>query len=340
MALKSRLFTPEDYYFLLKAGSLDEFLEYLATTTYGPALSDWDRQAPQADQDFSRRLYGELAQAYLKVARGLKKREGRFLRLLARRLVAENLKVVLRALHQGLSPPQAALLLAPLDGLTSLDFRELLRLDSIPALTEHLARTPWGPPLARGLPRYQREGSLFPLEMSLDLGVWQDLLAGVDDLAAGDRRLAGEMLNLLAEATNLVWFARFRELYGYSGEEIYQYLLEAGRFRKPRARHYLAFAPDLEAMTAALPSRPYGELLQGAGGVAELERRLQDYWLKRLSRVLALPPLQIGLPLAYVFLRELEIADLITMLTGLRLELPTEQVKPYLRGKAAGGRHV
>jgi V/A-type H+-transporting ATPase subunit C len=340
MALKSRLLTPEDYYFLLRTRTLDEFLGYLTTTAYGPLLSGWDWHGPDAAKEFSRRLNGELAQAYLKVQRGLQKREARFIGILARRLVAENLKVVLRVLHHKLPPDQAATLLSPLGGLTPLNFGELLHQGSIQALTDFLASTPWGPPLARGLPRYLKEGNLFPLEMSLDLWVFRGLRQGVEDLSGADRRLARALLAILADITNLDWLVRFKELYGFSGEEIYQYLLEAGRFQKPRERRRLAFAPDLDALAAELPSQPYGKMLLGAGKVAEVERRLQDFWLQSLTKVLYLPLFQIGLPMAYLFLKELEIADLITMMTGLRLNLTAEGIQPYLHGKAAEPSHV
>jgi vacuolar-type H+-ATPase subunit C/Vma6 len=340
MALKSRLLTPEDYYFLLRTRSLDEFLGYLTTTAYGSLLSGWDWHGPEAEKDFSRRLYGDLAQAYLKVQRGLQVRERRFIGILARRLVSENLKVVLRVLHHKLSPDQAVILLSPLDGLTPLNFEELLHQGSIQGVIDFLAPTLWGPPLARGLPRYLKEGNLFPLEMSLDLWVFQGIRQGVEDLSGADRRLAGALLAILADITNLDWLVRFKELYGFSGEEIYQYLLEAGRFQKPQDRRRLAFAPDLEAMVAELPPQPYGRMLLGAGKVAEVERHLQDFWLQSLSRVLSLPLFQIGLPMAYLFFKELEVADLITMMTGLRLKLAADQVQPHLHGKAAGQSHV
>jgi V/A-type H+-transporting ATPase subunit C len=340
MALKSRLLTPEDYYFLLRTRSLDEFLGYLTTTAYGPILKGWDWHMPEAEKDFSRRLYGDLAQAYLKVQRGLKTRERRFIGMLARRLVAENLKVVLRVLHHKQPPDQAATLLPPLGGLTPLDFVDLLRQGSVQGVTDFLAPTPWGPPLARGLPRYLKEGQLFPLEMSLDLWVFQGIWQGMQDLSGADRRLAGALFAILADITNIDCLVRFKELYGFSGEEIYQYLLEAGRFQKPRDRRRLAFAPDLDALVAELPPHPYGAMLFGAKKVAEVEKRLQDFWLQSLTRVLSLPPFQIGLPVAYLFFKEWEIADLITMMTGLHLKFAADRISPFLRGKAAGLLHV
>ena len=117
MALKSYLLSPEDYHYLLRARNLEDLVGYLLTTAYGQTLSGWDWHRPDAEAELSRRLYGNLAQAFLKVRRGLKKRESRFLDLLLYRLVAENLKVVLRALNLGLDPgPGGGAAVAP-DGL-------------------------------------------------------------------------------------------------------------------------------------------------------------------------------------------------------------------------------
>ncbi len=337
MALKSWLLTLEDYHFLLKARNLDDFLEYLQTTVYGTALTGWDWHKPEMEGEFSRRLYGELALAFHKVSRGLKKREALFLGVLARRLEVENLKLVLRGLHQELPAAQTARMLLPLDQISSLNFQELLNQGTIKALMNFLARTPWGLPLARGFPRYFRERSLFPLEMSLDLWVFDSLRQGLTHLANRDRRLGGKLLDTLADITNLIWIGRFKEVYGLPGEEFYQYLLEAGIFREPRRRRQLVFAPDLKEMLARLPPRPYGALLGGAGYPAVMEERLSRYWIKTLDRVLARPPFQIGLPVAYLFLKEVEIRHLITLMTGILLKVPHEQLSTStLRGVGAG----
>ncbi len=340
MALKGRLLTPEDYHFLLRARNLEDFWGYLLTTAYGPVLDGWDWHTPEAEREFSRRLYGDLAQAFQKVSRGLKRREQSFIAVLAQRLAAENLKVILRTLHRGLAPARALDLLLPLGKLSPLNFTELLNQKTIAGLVDFLAPTPWGPPLARGMPRYLREGNLFPLEMSLDLWVFDVLEQGLKHLSLGDRRIAGHLFHTLADITNLIWTSRFREIYGFPGEEIYQYLLEVGSFRNPRRRHDLAFAPDLADMTARLPRHPYGALLQGVAGLAEMESRLWQFWVKTLERVASRPPFQIGLPMAYLYFKELEIQNIITLFTGILLGVPGDLTAPLLRGRAAGGAHV
>jgi V/A-type H+-transporting ATPase subunit C len=340
MALKSFLLAPEDYHYLLRARNLEDLVGYLRTTAYGPTLSGWDWRRGDAEAELSRRLYGSLAQAFLKVRRGLKKRESRFLDLLLYRLVAENLKVVLRALHQRLEPVQAAARLLPLAALSPLDFQEMLRQETIPRLVDYLALTVWGPPLSRGLSRFEREANLFPLEMSLDLFVYAALWQGLEGLSRADRGIAGEILGTLADITNITWAGRFRDLYGFPAEETYQYLIEAGSFRSASARRDLAFAANTGEMILRLPRPVYVELLQGAEDRAAVEARLRQYWMATLEKSLARPPFQIGLPLTYLFFKELEVDNLITLVTGMLLNLPSERVAPWLWRRGAGGLRV
>ena len=205
MALKGYLLSVGDYHYLLRARNLEDLVGYMRTTAYGPVLSGWDWRRGDAEAELSRRLYGSLAQAFLKVRRGLKKRESSFVELLTYRLVAENLKVVLRALNLRLDPVKAAARLLPLESLSALNFQEMLGQESIPRLVEYLAPTVWGPPLDRGLSRYQRENSLFPLEMSLDLFVYAALWQGLEGLSRADRALAGRLLGTLTDITNITW---------------------------------------------------------------------------------------------------------------------------------------
>jgi vacuolar-type H+-ATPase subunit C/Vma6 len=340
MALRSYLLSPGDYHYLLRARSLEDLVGYLRTTAYGPTLSGWDWQRPDAEAELSRRLYGNLAQVFLRVRRGFKKRQARFLDLLLYRLVAENLKVVLRALNQRLDPVAAAARLLPLSALSSLDFQAMLRQESIPRLVDYLAPSIWGPPLAKGLSRFEREDNLFPLEMSLDLAVYAFLWQGLEGLSRADRRIAGNILGTLADITNLTWTGRFRDLYNFPPEETYQYLLEAGSFVSPAARHDLAFAADTSEMILSLPRASYRELLQGAGDRAAVESRLRQHWMATLSKNLALHPFQIGLPITFLFFKELEVDNLITLITGMLLDLPSERVAPWLWRRAAGGGHV
>jgi V/A-type H+-transporting ATPase subunit C len=337
MALNSRQLTPEDSHFLLRARDLDDLLTYLRTTAYGPVLSGWDWRSPGAEADLSRRLYGDLSLAFEKVNRGLQKRETRFIGVLGQRLVAENLKIVLRALYRDLPPEQSAAHLLPVAGLSPLNFGELLHQETIPRLVESLAATSWGPPLNRGLPRFLRERSLFPLEMSLDLWVFDLFWEGLNHLARPDRAVAAKLLGAMVDITNITWTLRFRELYGFGGEEIYQYLIAGGSFRPPGARRDLAFAANTPEMVARLPRESLAALLQGAGDGSAVAARLSRYWLARLEQVLLMPPFQIGLPIAYLFLKELELDNLISLITGRLLDLPAERLEPLLKGRGAGG---
>jgi vacuolar-type H+-ATPase subunit C/Vma6 len=339
MALKSRLLTPEDYHFLLVASDARQFLTYLQTTDYGPALTGWDWESESRERLLSQKLYGELVVAFNKVNRGLKGRERGFVAQLACGLEAQNLKMVLRALHQGWPPPVAEVWLLPLAGLSTLNFRRLLELGDIPTLVHTLSPTPWGAPLNRALPRFLKKHSLFPLEMSLDLWVYAGWRQHLRRLGRGDRRVSTLLLDAYADVQNLLWSYRFREIFHFPGEEIYHYLLEGGLCRQPVFRRALAFASGLEELASRLPHRPYGVLLQGLSP-AELESRLWQWWLGLIARVLRHPPFQIGLPMSYLWLKEMEIQNILALFTGKLLKEAPERLVDRLRLHAAGGSHV
>lgn len=339
MALKSQLLTPEDYHFLLVASDSRQFLTYLQTTAYAPALIDWDWESPHREVLLSQKLYAEVIVAVHKVNRGLLKRERGFITLLARRLEAQNLKMVLRALHQGWPPEFSQTWLFSLTSLSALNFRQLLELPDIPTLIHHLAASPWGESLSRALPRYLKEHLLFPLEMSLDLWVYSWWRRNLRLLGRGDRKLAGRLLDQYADVLNLLWSYRFREIFHLPGEEIYHYLLDGGLCRQPDFRRALAFAGSLEDLASRLPQRPYGTLLQGLSP-DHLESRLWQWWLNVLARVLRQPPFQIGLPMSYLWLKEMEVQNILALFTGKELQESPERLAVRLRLLAAGGAYV
>ncbi len=278
----------------------------------------------------SQKLYGELVGAFQKVNRGLLKRERGFITLLARRLEAQNLKMVLRALHQGWPPGFSQTWLFPLSSLSALDFRQLLELPDIPTLVHHLSPSLWGEPLSRALPRYLQEHRLFPLEMSLDLWVFAWWRRNLRLLGRGDRKVAARLLDQYADVLNILWSYRFREIFQLPGEEIYHYLLEGGLCRQPDFRRALAFAKNIEELASRLPRRPYGALLLDLSP-AHLESRLWQWWLSVLARVLRQPPFQIGLPMSYLWVKEMEVQNILALFTGKELQETPERLSIRLR---------
>ena len=178
--------------------------------------------------------------------------------------MAENLKVVLRALNLRLDPIEAARGCCPFRAYLTWIFRPCcVRTASpgwwIPWLIPSGAR-PW----PRDCPGLRVRPTSFPWRCpwtSFYASLWQ----GLGGLSRADRRIAGSILGTLADVTNITWTGRFRDIYSFPPEETYQYLLEAGSFISPAARHDLAFAPDTGEMILRLPRRSYIECSRAPG---------------------------------------------------------------------------
>ena len=249
----------------LGARNLEDLVGYLRTTAYGQTLSGWDWRRGDAEAELSRRLYGDLARAFLKVRRGLK--SGSPVSLIScctgwRRKTSRSSSGPSTCGWIRLRPRRGS---APY-GLSTLDFQEMLRQETIPRLVDYLAPTIWGPPLKKGLSRFEREANLFPLEMSLDLLVYASLWQGPPGFPGSTAASPGTSWAPSLTLPTSPGPAASRDLYGFPAKETYQYLIEVGSFISPAARHNLAFAINTGEMILRLPRKRYVELLQGAKG--------------------------------------------------------------------------
>ncbi|NIA09787.1 MAG: hypothetical protein GWP10_08665 [Nitrospiraceae bacterium] len=181
-ALRSRRLTPQDFHFLLEAKDISSFLAYLATTSYGPIVSELGDRVPDMG-GLERQLARFLMEDYAKVVRSLRgKRVQELVLALFSRFESENLKVLLRALFSGLGRHSVSYLLYPLGGLSTLPWDKLWACNNPAEALELLIPTPFGRAIKHAIPQFEVQGRLFPLEMALDLSCFQRLKQAISSL--------------------------------------------------------------------------------------------------------------------------------------------------------------
>lgn len=189
-----------------------------------------------------------------------------------------------------------------------------------------LESTPYGAVLSSVLPSIKESGSLFSVEVALDRWYFQALQHGVLSLKKRDRKVAERMIGIEIDVVNVNWVTRMVE----PGQE--------GSFGKPVLLSG-GYMLDSSALTAATESgRGTQDLadffqtrfgLPGLSGTAEdgyadnrtrsaalLESMLQQALLVESRRALAGNPFTIGIPLAYVALKQQETRTVTTVLNG------------------------
>ena len=327
-SLKGKLLSAEDWHYLSRMKSIEDLFRYLAGTEYGPALA----RLAGAKLDpgavvFA--LYEDLFRDYGKLLKAVPKTSGLLLRGLLARYEAENLKTILRGLWQGRLASEIRPLLYGLGSLSRLPFEELLGRREVTAAIELLKPTFFHTPLRNALPQFQAQGRLFPLEMAIDRATLEHMLEGAKTLGGLDRKGAEELLGEWVDGINLSWLVRFRHFYGLSAEEVINYTLKGGRRLGLRALGRLARAADLPSFLQALPA-PYDEALGQAQQWVELQGLLDRQFVYALHRVFRRDPFQIGLPLSYLFLKEIEVKSLESLLSAVRTAEKAESLAGWV----------
>lgn len=329
-ALRSRRLTEQDRHFLLAAKDLASCLFYLATSSYAPCLPVLEKGTPEL-AFLERQLARPLMDHYAKVVRSLPGAKERELILaLFSRFEAENLKLILRSLFADLSRERVCHLLYPLGPLSDLDWDLFWSCRSIPELITRLRANIFGRSLQHALAQFEAQGRLFPLEMALDFSCFRILRQAAAALTRRyDLAVTENILTSYIDHLNISWVIRLKVEYGLAAEEIVNYTLPGGKLISLDCLNRLSRVEGLADFIAQLPVVFQAELsaLRDWGGIRPA---LEAYLLKVLARIFAGQPFHLGIGVAYLLEKELELANLITLLQAKARNLSVAEISSAL----------
>jgi V/A-type H+-transporting ATPase subunit C len=307
-------------------------IEVLKDTVYGPYLE----AVAQEDLTPRRAVYQlrkHLVYAFSALARLSPEPARELIVQLSRRYEVDNLKALLRGVETGESWDRVRYVLFPLGPQSVLPAEEIIQAETVPVAVERLHGTPYYETLSHALRRYAAEGSLFPLEVALDLDYWRELWREARELPSPDRTHARSVIGALLDSTNLMWAIRYRVNHHLSEEEIINYTLPLGyRVRDEHIRSIAAGADVAQVVSEIYPmlAGTTPMLQEPRRGLPQLEVQLQRYLATQCRQALLGNPFNVGIPLAYLVLAELEIQDLTVLIEAKSSRVPPAGYRGYL----------
>ena len=313
--MHSKRLRPSDWHILETAKDRESFLRYLATTSYGPWVIRILEQRGQGDEIFERSVFEALFDDYHKILKSLPDTRSKALVLsLFSRFEAENLKIVFRAIFSGLGKIHVAHLLYPVERISRIPWEKLWQQKNVKDAVKVLERTPFSRMLGHALSQFEARGRLFPLEMAIDIACFRRLARAMEELSSkADRRKVRGILGSYIDMLNICHIVRLRLVYGLSPEEALNYSYPGGGKLDLKALHDLARAHDFTSLAGALPG-PFKDLVQESGNdPAALRLKLEEWFLKRLRKAFLGYPFHLGVQVAHLVEKELEIKTLISL---------------------------
>ena len=318
-ARMGKLITPEQMRKLLKSKSLEELMEGLSQTEYGPLL----KQLKTVEADSLYRLYTDVFRSRLEwFYRNAPEKFREFLVEYCRRFEVENIMQVLRRRVTG-SP---------------VDIGRLVRLSFLPMDYEALSKAPgvveclnllkenpvYEEASARSIALYKKYGALLPVEATLKKLYYTSFSKALKLLPRQDRGLMREVLAVQIDVENC-FTSLAPLLYGYSRGLVKEMLIEVpGKIPLENFVKVVESSSPSEVLKFLAPYRGVVEaILKGKEEVAyAMSRRIiRKLFLNRWIEGFA----ELSYALTYMELFEDEWRDLCFITYAVGYNIPREQ---------------
>ncbi len=288
--------------------------------------------------NIQRQLVQELAREVTGIAAQLSSAGAELLRWLAVRFQVENLKIVLRGIVTGIRPDSLPPHLMALPREFALDTEAAAAVKSVDELVSFLPRGALRKSLGKAVDLYGKETRPFFFEAALDRGYFEELLAHTEALTGGDKELVKPLVLQEIDTYHLMLVARGK--FSHRLEATALLPMHVFGTGIPRERFTAMLAdPDLRTAATRALGRAIDALAStpGEGGEAastmaptDLEALAWNRFLRLANRAFRRSHMGLAAVVAFVEMRRVEVANLITLSEGIRAQLPEEQVRARL----------
>ena len=275
--------------------------------------------------ELQKRLILDRATELLELGKKLEGPAAGLLGWMAVRFQVENLKVLARGLASHTPPSEVQGHLVPLPGDLAVDARALAAGAAVETLVEVIKQPALRDAVVAALPLVRAHPRSFFLEAALDRGYFTELLARAEAVAGDDRE---DVLTLVRQEIDLFHLAlvvRGKFHYALPAEQVTPFYVPGAALRWKDFRAMLAAADLAEAAAKAV--RLVIDKAPQTADAAALERAAWDRYHRLAAAIFRRSQTGLGLLVAYVVLRRVELANLIAASEGIRAGMSVDDLR-------------
>ncbi|MDR2648599.1 MAG: V-type ATPase subunit [Clostridiales bacterium] len=175
---------------------------------------------------------------------------------------------------------------------------------------------------------FTSRSSLFEIEMQLDLYYYMNLWKRQRQyLDTKNRRLMERISGSEIDLRNIMWVYRLKKYYNLNNSRIYAYLIPISyRLRRARLMRMVQCA-SIPELCVEIETSPYGAVF---GDLSSLEKAYYKQMSKLYIRASSMHPQSLAYTTGFVYFKELELRNLISLLEGVRYKLKPSDIMSYL----------
>lgn len=327
-AMLGKMLTVDDFEHMMHLNSVTDVAGYLKKNTYYHTYFENidDNEIHRGELEVL--LYRALITDALKIAKFLKGNEKTIYRFVYRKQEIEDLKKMLRALETGKELSSLNRKALFVSRYSKIDFNVSLRATNVRELVETLKDTNFYP-ILKPLLINDHKIDLFAAEQSLDLYYYRQLRAQIDKITSGqDTRIMNMAYGLDVDYRNMMWIYRAKKFYKVQKELIYTYLIPDGYRLKRDMLVDMVEATTAEEVVSMLKHGPYGDIIDF--DLDHWGNSFYAYYGYKQRMNMRLLPGTIAPIVGYIFIKEIEVLNLTTVIEGIRYKVEPDEIKEYL----------
>ncbi|MBI4279736.1 MAG: V-type ATPase subunit [Armatimonadetes bacterium] len=324
--MRSRLLPPGRLEEMLALPTLDDFMQALTTTPYGPDLQEAlsRRAGIQAVDEALARNFQQITRKILNFADGQPRT---LIELVLLRWDTANVLAILRGKHTARGAEEITANLIPAGGLRDVALRDLAGQADVAGVAGALTALahPFSTPLAEGIRAYQETNDLLELELRLERYYAEHVLS-----AAGGSDHSAQVVRLVVQAeldvTNVKTALKLQRQERLSGEDRARFFIPGGMVTSEDLFVALADPQTAERGWRALYARGFPRL-PATDDLLEIEKTLDLYVLRESAKLYLGDPLAIDVVIGYLSMKYNEVVNLRLIARGKLLGIPREMVR-------------
>lgn len=316
---------------LSSAEGIDEFFSLLKSTPYKLMLEGLT--SPYDLKIIEKRLFSDGVEKYNKILKNLKGKSREVIFLMLSRYEITNLKNLLRLWH---TKDEETNYLYERKICYDIPIPEILSAGAIEEIILLLDKTPYKDALMEARAKFKKKGSLFYLEVALDIDYYKRLWGKIKILDSVDRQVASKLTGVEVDIQNINWIVRFKQYYEMPLGELTSYIIPGGyKIAYPLVRKVYP-SGDIKSVISGLSTKPYQEMaaLVNSGydksKMFMLEVMLWQVLLKEVRLALSGFPFTIATIMAYLILYKAEAKNIISLLYSKLYQWEPDRIKRSL----------
>ena len=326
--MRSFLLDKADYQALAKAANIDELFAVLSKTCYKDVVGKLESREPAlVEQAFFLEGIKRL-KLIEKSSRGNVKK---IILSLFDRYEAERLKIILRCWYK---KNEKIIDLYRTKIIYDFPVDALISASDITEVVNLLKGTPFYNVLAKEIPAYLGNKTLFPLELAIDRDYFARFWQAVESLDRKDKLIVKRLVGLEIDILNLNWIGRFKKYYDIPSADIIEMLLPYGyRIKSGEIQDVLAGGSVKKLL---------GKVMGSAGGFPSekegteesslqlMEKVLYQVLLSEANRAFGQFPFTIGAVMGYFVLIRIEMKNIRTLIEAKIYGLSPDETEALL----------